>query len=94
MHRCMRAMAMVTAGHTTALRGRKLRVELKNQTWPLIKVASVRLTARRYVLEDICEKLLHLLLIDRRESKPKGRGQRGADVRPDWQTAERSRIWL
>jgi hypothetical protein len=39
-------------------------------SWLLIQVAQVRLTARRYVLEDICKKLLHLLLIDRRESKP------------------------
>jgi hypothetical protein len=28
----MRAVALVTAGHMTALRGRKLRMELKNQT--------------------------------------------------------------
>ena len=67
-------MALVTAGHTTGLRGRKL--YLKNQTWLLIQVAQVRLTARRYVLEDICKKLFHLFLIDRRESKPKGSGQR------------------
>jgi hypothetical protein len=61
-HRRMRAVALVTAGHTTGLRGRKPRMELKNQTWLLIQVAQVRLTARRYVLEDICKKLLHLLL--------------------------------
>ncbi len=66
----MRAVALITAGHATDLRGRKLRVELKNQTLLLIQVAQVRLAARRYVLEDICKKLLHRLLIDRRESKP------------------------
>jgi hypothetical protein len=60
----MRAVALITAGHATDLRGRKLRVELKNQTL-LLQVAQVRLAARRYVLEDICKKLLHLLLIDR-----------------------------
>jgi len=49
-HRYMRAMALVTAGHTTGLRGRKLRVELKNQTWLLIQVAQVRLTAPRFLL--------------------------------------------
>jgi hypothetical protein len=57
-HRRMRAVALVTAGHTTGLRGRKLRMELKNQTWAADPGSTGPVTARRYVLEDICKKLL------------------------------------
>jgi hypothetical protein len=36
-HRRMCTVALVTAGHTAGLRGRKLRMELKNQTWLRIR---------------------------------------------------------
>jgi hypothetical protein len=57
-HRRMRSVALVTAGHTTGLRGRKLRMELKNQTWLLIQVAQVRLT------EVASQLVMNLLFLD------------------------------
>ena len=66
----LRAVALVTERATRPAPRSQTTHGTKEPNLAADRVAQIRLAARRYLIEDICKKLLHLLLIDRRESKP------------------------